>query len=148
MNEVIFRTGGDWDSTTLHNNGFETPAAQLFVELRAGRDEYGDPVQGGVFEGADLTALVRPAQDPEAPWDIFPGRLTCRFPNYEITVENFHPQVFLENTRVILNGEDITRRVVDLYVDVNAADDVVSAYITEYKGHFFRRDELITHTII
>ena len=31
MNEMVFKTGGEWDSTFLHNNGSEVHAAQLFV---------------------------------------------------------------------------------------------------------------------
>jgi hypothetical protein len=148
MNDLVFRTGGDWDSTTLFNNGYEVPAAQLFIELKAGRDEWNDPVSGGILEGADLTAYVRPQEDVNRPWDILPGRITLEFPGYHLILENYHPAVALENTRVVMNGDDITRQVIDLYVDLNAVDDVVSAYITVYKNHWFRRDEVITHTIV
>lgn len=148
MNTLAFRTGGDWDSTTLFNNGFEVAAAQLYIELRAGRDDWGEPVQGGIFEGADLTAIIRPAEDPLAPWDILPGRITLDFPGYSLALENMHPEVYLPHTRIYFNGEDVTQRVVDLVVDINAVDNIVSAYITVYKSHFFRRDEVITHTII
>jgi hypothetical protein len=123
-------------------------AAQLFIELRAGRDDWGNPISGGVFEGAELTALVRPAEDPYAPWDVFPGRITMEFPGYQLVMENFHPAVYLDNTQIYMNGENITGRVVDFYVDINAVDDIVSAYVTVYKSHFFRRDEVITHTIV
>jgi hypothetical protein len=148
MNDLVFRTGGDWDSTTLFNGGVEVPAAQLFVEIKAGRDEFGDPISGGIFEGADLTAIIRPQENPDSPFDILPGRISMDFPGYNLVVENSHPGVYLDQTRVALNGEDITARVVDLYVDVNAVDDVVSAWITVYKPHWIRRDELITYTIV
>ncbi|MDX1933736.1 MAG: hypothetical protein SFU56_14150 [Capsulimonadales bacterium] len=148
MNELIFRTGGSWETTTLFNRGMEVNTAQLFVDLRAGRDEWGDPIRGGIFEGADLTAIVRPAEDPYSPWDVLPGRLMMQFPGYELILENYHPAVYLDHTRVFMNGENITDRVIDLYVDINAVDDVVSAYVTVYKSHFFRRDEVITHNII
>jgi hypothetical protein len=148
MNELVFRTGGSWDTTTLFNNGYEVAAAQLFVELRAGRDEWGEPVDGGIFEGADLAALVRPADDPHNPWDVLPGRLTMEFPGYALVLENYHPAVYMDHTRIYMNGENITDRVIDLYVDVNAVDNVVSAYVTVYKNNWFRRDEVITHTIV
>ena len=70
------------------------------------------------------------------------------FPGYNIVLENTHPAVELEDTRILLNGENVTDRIVDMVVDINAVDDVVSAYITVYKNHWFRRDEVITHTII
>ena len=148
MNDMIFRTGGSWDTTTLYNNGQEVATAQLYIELHAGRDYDGSPTDGGIANGADLTALVRPQDDPMAPWDIFPGRITLEFPNYSIALENTHPAVILEDTRLFLNGENVTDRLVDLVVDINAVDDVVSAYITLYKNHWFRRDEVITHTIV
>jgi hypothetical protein len=56
--------------------------------------------------------------------------------------------MYLQATRIYLNGEDITERVIDVYIDINAHDDVVSAYVTVYKSRFFLRDEIITHTII
>jgi hypothetical protein len=148
MTDMIFRTGGDWDSTTLFDSGREVAAAQLFVELLAGRDEFGDPTHGGIHEGADLTALVRPAEDPENPFDILPGRLRMEFPGYVVIIENYHPAVYLEATRIFLNGEDITDRVVDVYIDINAHDNVVQAYVTVYKSRFWVRDEVITHSIL
>jgi NAD-dependent oxidoreductase involved in siderophore biosynthesis len=148
MNDMVFQTGGDWDSTTLFNNGTEVQAAQLFVELHAGRDDFGDPTTGGIWDGADLTAIVRPQEDPDTPFDILPGRLTLQFPEGVVVLENYHPMVELTATRVLFNNDDVTNRVVDLYVDINAADDVVKAFLTVYKPHWIRRDEVITYTFL
>jgi hypothetical protein len=147
-NEFVFQTGGDWDSTSLINNGYTLEAAQLYVELRAGRDDWGDEVHGGIWEGADLTALIRPAEDPLAPFDIFPGRISMEFPGYTIVMENQHPMVDIRHLRIWFNGEDITDRVVDIVVDINAVDNFVQAYVTVYKSRFILRDEVITHTIL
>ena len=147
-NEILFSTGGDWDSTSQMSNGYAIEAAQLYIELRAGRDDWGDEVQGGIWEGADLTAMIRPAEDPMAPFDIFPGRISMEFPGYTIVMENQHPMVDMHHLRVWLNGEDITDRVVDVVVDINAVDSFVQAYVTVYKSRFLLRDEVITHTII
>lgn len=148
MNDVLFRTGGDWDSTTLHNQGYEVPAAQMRVELRAGRDEWDEPTAGGIREGADLAAYIRPQDSPERPYDILPGRLTLEFPGYTVVLENSHPRVETEYTRVWLNGEEVTERIVDLYVDINAIDDVAEAWLSLYKTRWFRRDELTTYTLL
>jgi hypothetical protein len=148
MNDMVFHTGGDWDSTTLFNNGREVTAAQLFVELRAGRDDFGNPMDGGIFEGADLTAIVRPQDDPEFPYDVLPGRITFEAPGHTIILENYHPHVELDQTRIWHNGQEVTERVVDLYFDINAIDDVVEAFITVYKPHWIRRDEVITYTLL
>ncbi|WP_395146426.1 hypothetical protein [Armatimonas sp.] len=147
-NEILFSTGGDWDSTSLMSNGYAIEAAQLYIELSAGRDDWGDEVQGGIWEGADLTAMIRPAEDPMAPIDIFPGRISMEFPGYTIVMENQHPMVDMRHLRVWLNGEDITDRVVDVVVDINAVDSFVQAYVSVYKSRFLLRDEVITHTII
>src|SRR5437588_1548900 len=148
MNNMVFRTGGDWDSTFLENNGAEVLAAQLFVELHAGRDDWGNPNVGGVNAGGEMTAIVRPQDDPQQEIGIFPGRLEMVFPGHLIIVENTHPGFAFEFTRVLYNGRDVTDNVVDLYVDVNAVDDVVRAYITLYKPHWITADEVATYTIV
>lgn len=147
MNDLQFRTGGDWDSTTLFSNGAEVLAAQLFIELRAGRDDYGNPDRGGIYAGTEMTAIVRPQETPHEPVDILPGRITITFPGHEIVIENRHPFVEPDNTQVWYNGDNVTERVVDVYVDVNAADDVVQAFVTVYKPHWIRADEVITYSI-
>jgi len=148
MNDMTFQTGGDWNSTTLYNNGVEVPAAQLFVELRAGRDEYDNPMQGGVYDGTELTAIVRPQDNPDNVLDILPGKLTLVFPGHTVVVENYHPMVDPSATRVWYNNQDVTNRVVDVYADVNAQDDTVKAFVSVYKPHFIATDEVITYTIV
>ena len=134
---------------TLYNNGVEVPAAHSSSSnFAAGRDEDGDPISGGIFDGASLTAIIRPQENPDQPFDILPGRLTMECPGYTLVLENFHPGVYLNQTQVFLNNENVTSRVVDLYVDINSVDDIVTAWATIYKSHFFRSDELITHTIL
>ena len=147
MNQMTFQTGGDWSSTTLFNNGEEVMAAQLFVEVRAGRDEWDNPIRGGVYDGTDLTAFVRTQENPDQPIDILPGQLTLEFPGHKVVIENYHPLVAADATRVWYNGDDITNRVVDIYVDVNAADDIVKAFVTVYKPHWIATDEVITYAI-
>ena len=148
MNDMIFQTGGDWSSTTLYNNGSEVPAAELFVELRAGRDEYDNPVQGGIYNGTALTAIVRPQDNPSAALDVLPGKLTLTFPGHTVVVENTHPLAAPEATRVWYNGQEITIRVVDVYVDVDAENDTVKAFVSVYKPHWLATDEVITYTIV
>jgi hypothetical protein len=147
MRETLFRTDGDWDTTTLHLNGMELAADRLYIELRAGRDDWdGELTGGGVLQGAELTAYVD-EQDGEA-LDLLPGRITCEFPGYTVVLENLHPEVLTDHTRVWLNGRELTRAVVDLLIDINAPESDVRAYVSEYKDRFLLRDELITHTIL
>src|SRR5262249_24792624 len=102
------------DSTFLENNGAEVMAAQLFVELHAGRDGYGDPCMGGVNTGGEMTAIVRPQDNPNEEIGIFPGRIEMTFPGHIIIIENTHPAFAFEFTRVLYNGRDVTNNVVDL----------------------------------
>lgn len=148
MNEMVFKTGGEWDSTFLHNNGSEVHAAQLFVQLLAGRDEGGTPVRGGIARGGELTAIVRLQSNPEKEAGILPGRLEMIFPRHQVAVENRHPSFAFEATRVWHNGKEVTNSVVELYVDINAVDNVVRAYITIYRPHWFGPDEVATYNIL
>ena len=54
----------------------------------------------------------------------------------------------MRHLSVWLNGDDITNRVVDIVVDINAVDDFVQAFATVYKSRFLVRDEVITHNIL
>lgn len=148
MNHIVFTTGGSWETTNLFNNGQEVMAVQLFVELHAGRDEWDDPVDGGISTGGEMTALVRPQEDPMEEWAIFPGRLEMNFPGHTLVIENTHPRFAFEYTRVWYQGRDVTNSVMDIYVDINAADNVVEARITIYKDRWFGTDEVATYTII
>ncbi len=148
MNEMVFTTGGDWDTTTLYNNGAEFSAAQLYVELVTGRDEYGEPAAGGIQLGGEITAIVRPQDNADSEFGIFPGRLELNFPGHQIVLENTHPGFVFEFTRALYNGRDVTNDLLDIYVDINAVDNVVKAYITLYKNHWFSRDEVATFNII
>jgi hypothetical protein len=148
MNNYVFNTGGDWDNTTLFNNGAEVLAAQLYVELRAGRDEFDNPDRGGVYDGGEITAIVHPQDNPDLEMGIFPGRLEMNFPGHNIVIENTHPGFAFEFTHVFFDGRDVTSNIVDLMVNINAVDNVVQAYITLYKAHWLGSDEVATYTIL
>src|SRR5262249_34911894 len=143
-NQVVFSTGGDWDSTTLHANGSEFLAAQLFVELHAGRDGFGNPTGGGIQDGGELTAIVRPQDNPDQPIDIFPGRLEMNFPGNSVVMENLDPMLSFGATRVWHNGRELTDRIMDVYVDINGVDNVIQASITAFRPHWIAADEVAT----
>ena len=148
MNSFIFRTGGDWDTTTLHNNGQEVMAAQLFIELHAGKDYDGEPTHGGVERGGEIDATLRLQDAPDNPIGMFPGRVEMQFPEHSLIVENTHPAFDFEFTRVWYNGHEVTRNILDVYVDINSVDNIVQAYLTIFKPHWFSTDEVATYTIV
>src|SRR5262249_51811152 len=121
---------------------------QLFVELHAGRDSFGEPGGQGIFNGGEATAIVRPQADPEPPADIFPGRLELNFPEHCPILANPDPLLAFTPTRAWYNGQDVTRRIMDLYVDINAVDNVVQASITLFRPHWLTADEVATIELI
>jgi len=147
LNNVTFRTGGDWDSTTLANNGQEVLANALNVKLTAGRDEGGNPAKGGIQLGGEMTAAIVPQDASEQEIAIFPGRLQLDFPGHEVIVENTNPGFMFEVTRVWYNGADVSNEILDLEVEVNAETNVVRAFIVLFKTHFLGAPEVATYTI-
>lgn len=148
MNSMIFSTGGDWDSTTLFNNGQEVLASQLFVEIHAGRDDYGDLARGGIQSGGEINATVRTQDDPDNAVGIFPGRLEMDFPGHALIIENTHPMFAFEFTRITFNGKDVSNNIVDLTVNIDADNNIVQANITLYNAHWLSADEVATYNII
>ena len=144
MNDVVFNTGGDWDSTTLYNNGAEVQANRLFVDMKAGRDDFGEPSQGGVAIGGQTTACINTQAEPDTQVPIFPGRLVIRVPRHEVVIENTHPQFLFETTQVWLDQQDITENVMDVHLDVDAGNNNVEGYVTVYKHHMIAADEVAT----
>lgn len=148
LNDVVFKTGGDWDSTTLFNNGQEVPANRLFVDAQTGRNDYGEPDTGGVNLGGDMTAYIEAQDTPSEQTPIFPGRLVIRVPNHEVVVENTHPQFLFEATQVWLDQQDVSNNLLELHLDVDAVNNNVQAYISLYKAHFFSADEVATVNLL
>ncbi len=148
MTYFIFNTGGDWDSTTLFLNGQEFPAARLFIELATGRNEFGDPCRGGLRNGGDMSAYVLPQDDTQGQYAMFPGRIDLEFPLHKVTIENPSPQFAIEFTRVTMDNEDITDRIVDLQVDIDAVEDRATAYLSLYRPHLLGADEVASFNLI
>ena len=148
MTYFIFNTGGDWDSTTLFLNGQEFAASQLIINLQTGRDDFGQPCRGGLGNGGDMTAYVQPQDASQGQYAIFPGRIDLEFPLHKITIENDSPQFAIEFTRVVMDNEDITNRIVDLQVEIDAIADRASAYLSLYRPHLLGADEVASFNLI
>ena len=148
MNNMVFRTQGDWDTTTLENNGAEVQANRLFVELITGRDGYGEPASGGIGLGGEITAIVVPMDNPGQEIGIFPGRLEIDVPGHNLIIENTHPAFVFETTLVWYNGREVGNTLLDILVEVDAEQNNVRAYISLFKNHWFSSDEVITFTIL
>ena len=148
MNDVVFKTGGDWDSTTLYNNGQEVMANQLFVDAQVAGNDFGEPDSGGVSLGGDFTAYIVSQAQPDAQTPIFPGRLVIRVPNHEVVVENNNPQFLFEATQVWLDQREVSGNLLQLHLDVDAVNNNVQGYISLYKAHFLTADDVATVNLL
>jgi hypothetical protein len=147
-NYFIFSTSGDWDGTTLYNNGDEYVADRLYIDLKAGRDDYGNYMRGGLVNGnGEATALVVP-QGTSQEVGIFPGKIDLEFPMHKVTLTNDTPQFAIEFTRIVLDSVDVTDQVVDFVTDIDAVNNNVQAYIMLYKPHFLSADEVATMNLL
>jgi len=147
MNYFIFSTNGDWDSTTLYNNGQEFLANRLFVELHVVRDFDGTPLRGGIANGGNISAFAEP-QDGSSQYAIFPGKIDIEAPTHKISIENSSPQFTFEFTRIVLDNVDVTGEVVDIEINVDAVNNEVSGFIVLFKHHFLSADEVATYNIL
>ncbi len=147
MNYFIFNTGGDWDSTTLYNNGQEFLANQLFIELQVNRDFDGGPLRGGIANGGTITAYAEP-QDGSPQYAIFPGKIDLEMPTHKLTIDNSSPQFAFEFTQVIFDNVDVTSEVVEIQVNIDAVNNEVSGYIVLFKHHFLSADEVATFNLL
>jgi hypothetical protein len=148
MNYFIFNTGGDWDTTSLYLNGEEFPADQLMIQIETGRDDYGEPRKGGLSNGGQATAFVMPQKVGEGEWALFPGKIDLEFPTHKVTIENQSPMFALELTRVWLDNEDVSDKLLDLTIDIDAVQNRATAYLTLFKPRFLGADEIATYTLI
>jgi hypothetical protein len=148
MTYFIFNTGGDWDSTTLFLNGQEFAANRLFIELSTGRDGYGQPCRGGIGNGGDMSAYVLPQDDSQGQFPIFPGKIDLEFPLHKLSIENISPQFAIEFTRIVMDNEDITDKIVDLQIDIDAPEDRATAYLSLYRPHLLGADEVASFNLI
>lgn len=148
MEDIVFSTGGDWDSTSLYNRGQEILAAQLCVDLTAGRDDFGEIARGGISAGGEITAFIRTQAEPDLQMPIFPGKLTLKFPKHVLEIENTYPQFLFEGTRVGFDHEDVSNQVTEIKVNIDAENNIVQAYLTLFKPHMLAADEVATYTLI
>jgi hypothetical protein len=147
MNYFIFNTNGDWESTTLYNNGQEFFANKLVLELNCNRDYDGGPLRGGINNGGTISAYAEP-QDGNSQYAIFPGKMDFEVPTHKLEIENTSPQFAFEFTRIILDGVDVTNEVVDIEIDVDAVNNEVSGFITLFKHHFLSANEVATYNLL
>ena len=147
-NYFIFTTGGDWDSTTLYNNGDEYLADKLSIELKTARDDMGNPTRGGIANGGTMAAFVSPQNSNGQQEGIFPGKIELEFPLHKLTVVNDTPNFMIEATQILLDGADVTNQIIDLVIDIDAVNNDVQGYLLLYKHHVLGSDEIATLNLL
>lgn len=141
LNDFAFTTSGGWDSTFVIYNGQNWDAGRVFaVELRTFGENEGN---GGIDEGGRLTGEVTfvdpnvnsadypdPLSMPTVVGAIFPGRISFQNTNKPVVViENIDPEFEFLQTRVYMDGLDITDRIITAKFIVDALNDVVEGWI-------------------
>lgn len=128
LNNVVFATQGDWDSTTLTNNGEEVLANRLFVQFQQQIDR-----RGARGEGA-FTAIINTQDDPDVDNGIFPGTLTIAIPQNGVVIENTDPHFAFEATTVRFQDIDVTASLSEFYLEIDGPQNIVQCYITLWQG--------------
>lgn len=128
LNNYVFTTQGDWDSTTLTNNGEEVLANRLFIHLQMKPgDNLGNPGPG------EIVAVVFTQDNPDEETGLFPGILTLDLPRHKIDIMNRDPNFAFEATRVSYQGIDVTPSVAEVFLEVDAIENVVQGRIALYQ---------------
>ncbi len=142
LNNVDFATQGDWDSTTLTNNGQEVLANRLFVSFQQQIDKKGNRGEG------QFSAYVNTQEAPNEDTGIFPGTLSIDVPNHKIIIRNTDPHFAFESTRIEYQEIDVTDSVSELQLDVDSVQNVVQGYITLWQGPIATDTQFETFTIL
>ena len=142
MNSLVFATEGSWDSTTLFNNGEEVFASRLFVSLRRARGWLGND------RGGDLTAYVCLQDSPSEEVGMFPGSFEIQIPRNNLLIINRDPHFAFENTQVFYQEVDVTISTAELYLEIDADQNIVQCYISLFQGHGIGSGDAETFTLL
>ena len=144
MNNLLLMTFGTWESTELRNNGTEEIGASCLV-VHIACDTPGRS-RGSGWTGigvGQMDAWLSPTDDPNTPqneeeqaYAIFPGRFEADInipdgtdldgkPQYRrnvVIVENDHPNMDMDYTRVTWNDDDITDSLLEFYLVIDSRE--------------------------
>jgi len=172
VNNIVLMTFGSWESTDLLNNQVEVSASRLFLQIIC------DSAIGGIKAGSSMEHYVAPFDDASqaAPeqlprFPLFPGRFEADLnvptgltdsngqPTYTrnlVVVENTHPTVNQDFTRIWLNNGDgsvtdddeVTDTVLEFYLELDYPKNIVNSYIRIYKKPLLGGDSEIAITLL
>lgn len=142
MNSLVFATEGTWETTTLMNNDDEVLSSRLFVSLLRKRGWLGND------QGGEITAYVVLQDDPDVEAGIFPGSLEIRVPRHNVLIVNRDPHFAFENTKVYYQEIDVTISVAELYLEIDADQNIVQCYMSLFQGHGIGSGNAETFTML
>ena len=142
MNSLVFETQGSWDTTTLFNNGEEVFADRLFVSLRRARGWLGND------RGGELTAYVTLQDSPDEEIGIFPGSIEIKVPRHNLLIVNRDPHFAFESTQVYYQEIEVTMSMAELYLEIDADENIVQCYISLFQGHGIGSGNAETFTLL
>jgi len=142
MNNLVFTTEGTWETTTLFNNGEEVLATRLFVSLRRARNWLGGD------RGGELTAYVCTQDYPDDEIGMFPGAFEVNVPRHKLNIVNRDPHFAFENTQVYYQEIEVTMQMAELYLEIDADQNIVQCYISLFQGHGIGSGNAETFTLL
>ena len=142
MNCLVFETQGSWDNTTLFNNSEEVFADRLFVSLKRARGWLGND------QGGELTAYVTLQDSPDEEIGIFPGSLEIRVPRHNLLIVNRDPHFAFESTQIYYQEVEVTMSMAELYLEIDADENIVQCYISLFQGHGIGSGNAETFTLL
>lgn len=137
----LFNTGGSWETTYLLNHGQEVATDRLFLQITVERNALDRRI------GGEMTAYVDIAGSGGRV-AVFPGRLEIDAPGHNLVVENIHPRVQFDQTRVWYEQVEITEQVFEVFVEVDSPQNNVQGFVTLFKGRLIGPDKLETFSVL
>ncbi len=142
MNDVVFTTKGDWDSTILTVQGEQIQADRLYVHFQQKIDSRGNRGDG------EFTSIVNLTDDPSVDSGIFPGTLTIDVPDHRVVIENTDSHFEFAAIKVTYQEMVVTESLTEFLLEIDGPQNIVQAYITLWQGPISPDEPFRTFTIL
>ena len=102
----------------------------------------------GNDQGGELTAYVTLQDSPAEEIGIFPGSLEIRVPRHNLLIVNRDPHFAFESTQIYYQEVEVTMSMAELYLEIDADDNIVQCYISLFQGHGIGSGNAETFTLL
>ncbi|MFX8727433.1 hypothetical protein ABTM60_19085, partial [Acinetobacter baumannii] len=78
----------------------------------------------------------------------FPGSLQIEVPRHKLNIVNRDPHFAFENTQVYYQEIEVTMQMAELYLEIDADQNIVQCYISLFQGHGIGSGNAETFTLL